>query len=215
MKRSLLFAAAGAVLFSIIPVKAVDDAYPPSENGVCEIRTLPAARVIEAPESAPGGETLPEARRNALFRKLFRYIDTNDIAMTAPVEVRSDSVRAGMIFYLGEDAAAREDLPSDAGVKVTRLPERTVAVLAVRGSYTPERYESTEKTLRAWLEQRKDYRVVGPAYGVYWNSPFMPGYFKKSEVHIPVAPALPAPATPAPKPSDSAPPAAPAKPGSR
>jgi hypothetical protein len=31
--------------------------------------------------------------------------------------------------------------------------------------------------------------AAGEAYAIYWNSPFVPGFLKRYEVHVPVEPA--------------------------
>lgn len=191
MKRLLLLAA-GAVLFAITPAKAVDDAYTPGVPGQFVVREIPEAKVlVTAPEA---GETpADEVARGRMFRRLFAYIDKNDIPMTAPVEVRPDGAAGGMVFYLGKDSAARSDLKDSTTVKLITIPARTVATISTRGSYTEERYREAEKTLTARIENSKEWKAAGPAYRVYWSSPFMPGFLKKSEVHIPVTPVPPAP----------------------
>ena len=35
-------------------------------------------------------------------------------------------------------------------------------------------------------EKNKDFEPAGECYGVYWNGPFIPGFFKRSEVHLPI-----------------------------
>ncbi len=159
-----------------------DEAYAPGEIDVCEIKKLPAARILEAQEA---GEADRQATMNRSFRRLFNTIRENDIPMTTPVEMRSGKT-SGMVFYLDENSAKRADIRPVENVNLSTLPERTVASLAVRGSYTPERLAETESKLRAWLAAHTDWQSSGPAYAVYWNSPFMPGFLKKSEVHIPV-----------------------------
>ena len=34
--------------------------------------------------------------------------------------------------------------------------------------------------------KKPDYEKLGKAYGVYWHGPFVPGPFKRSEVHLPI-----------------------------
>lgn len=162
--------------------RADDEAYAPGEVGVCEIKSLPPARILEARDA---GEAAQQATMNRAFRPLFAYIRDNGIPMTTPVEMRADEGGV-MAFYLDEASAKRDDLRAGERVSLRTLPARTVASLTVRGSYTPERIRETESTLRAWLSEHPDWQSTGPAYAVYWNSPFMPGIFKRSEVHIPV-----------------------------
>ncbi len=159
-----------------------DQAYAPGEVGVCEIKRLPSARILEATGAGPAQE---QATMNRAFGPLFNYIRKHDIPMTTPVEMRREGASV-MAFHLGADSAARSDLAAEGAVTLRELPERLVASLTVRGSYTPERLAATEATLREWLSAHPDWEISGEAYAVYWNSPFMPGFLKRSEVHIPV-----------------------------
>lgn len=160
-------------------LRGTEEAYPQTDVGVCETKVLPAARLMLA-ASADGYF----GSNNRLFGKLFRYIQSNDIPMTAPVEAR---MRPGvMVFYCDDLSAKRADLKDTPEVKLQSVPARTVASIGMRGSYTQESYESGLAKLREWLKARPDLKPVGEPYGVYWNSPFVPGFLKRSEVHIPV-----------------------------
>jgi effector-binding domain-containing protein len=160
---------------------AVSEAYPRTAPGALELKTLPAARWMRT-ESANDYF----AADNGLFMKLFRYIDSNKIPMTAPVEA---GIRPGtMVFYLDETSAKRTDLAETPQVKLSSVPERRVAAIGIRGSYSRENYEEALAELKAWLAKRTDVKAAGEPYAVYWNSPFVPFFLKQSEVHIPVAP---------------------------
>ena len=160
---------------------AVSEAYPRTSPGELELKTLPAARWMRT-ESA--GDYF--AADNGLFMKLFRYIDSNKIPMTAPVEA---GIKPGtMVFYMDEASAKRADLAETPQVKLSSVPERRVAAIGIRGSYSRENYEEALTELKAWLEKRTDVKAAGEPYAVYWNSPFVPFFLKQSEVHIPVAP---------------------------
>lgn len=37
-----------------------------------------------------------------------------------------------------------------------------------------------------WLDKDNEYELAGEAYAVYWDGPFVLGFFKRSEVHIPI-----------------------------
>ena len=171
-----------AIVSAASRLSAVSEAYPRTAPGDLELKTLPAARWIRA-ESANDYF----ATDNGLFMKLFRYIDSNKIPMTAPVEA---GIRPGtMVFYLDEASAKRADLAETPLVKLASVPERRVAAIGIRGSYSLENYEEALARLRAWLAKRTDVKASGEPYAVYWNSPFVPFFLKQSEVHIPVAPA--------------------------
>ena len=160
---------------------AVSEAYPRTAPGDLELKTLPAARWMRA-----GSSKDYFASDNGLFMKLFRYIDSNKIPMTAPVEAGVS--RGTMVFYMDEASAKRADLAPTTQVDLGLFPERRVAAIGIRGSYSRENYEEALAGLRAWLAKRTDVKPAGDPYAVYWNSPFVPFFLKQSEVHIPVVP---------------------------
>jgi len=174
-----------AIVASAANLSAVSEAYPRTSPGDLELKTLPAARLMRS-ESAKDYF----ASDNGLFMKLFRYIDANKIPMTAPVEA---GITPGtMVFYLDEASAKRADLAETPLVKLAAVPERRVAAIGIRGSYSRENYEEALAALRAWLALRADVEAAGAPYAVYWNSPFVPFFFKHSEVHLPVRAKAPA-----------------------
>ena len=181
MKRLLGLLAAAAM--PALGAHAYEQAYAPTVPGAFEIKALPAVRAMKAEREGPYFGT-----ENGLFRRLFRYIQANDVAMTTPVEAETQT--AVMRFFAGPDAPA--DLPSTNGVSVEALGERVVASAGARGSYSEENIAETTRELRAWLGTQAGWVEAGPPRAAYWNGPFIPGFFKKYEVHIPVRPASPA-----------------------
>lgn len=179
-------------MVTVVPsfLRGTEEAYPRTPMGSIETKTLPAARLMVA--ESPKGYF---ESGNGLFMKLFRYIDGNQIPMTAPVEAR---LQPGvMIFYMDAGSAKRTDLQATPQVKLAETPARLVASIGVRGSYSRENFDEALAKLKAWLATRPDLTSPGEPYAVYWNSPFVPGIFKHSEVHIPVTAKTPAPAAPA------------------
>lgn len=63
---------------------AAQQAFPPTAFGVCELKTLPAGMLLKSEGS---GDYFTEA--NGLFRPLFNYISSHNIAMTTPVAMNS------------------------------------------------------------------------------------------------------------------------------
>jgi hypothetical protein len=171
-----------AAALPVLGAHAYEQAYERTEPGAFEIKSLPAVRAMKAEREGPYFGT-----ENGLFRRLFRYIQANDVAMTTPVETETRT--AVMRFFAGKDAPA--DLPSTNGVTVEALGERIVASAGARGSYTEENVAETTLALRAWLGKQPGWVEDGPPRAAYWNGPFLPGFFKKYEVHIPVRPATP------------------------
>jgi len=158
---------------------AYEQAYPMTEPGVCEMKTLPAGVILRA--RTDGGYF---RENNGLFRKLFETIQRNQIPMTTPVEA---GIQPGtMVFYLDPASSKRGDLNLMDGVERKPVTERTVASIGIRGGYSRESFEKNQAKLREWLKAQSDWEAAGEAYAVYWNSPFVIWFLKRSEVHLPV-----------------------------
>ena len=155
--------------------------YPKTPVDAIEVKTLPAIKAMSTRSGAPYFDTA-----NDSFMKLFRYIQKNEVSMTVPVEAGVED--GDMRFFVGTNDAAKA-LASDGEVNVTPLPERTVASVGMRGAYTRKHFDDGVRQLRAWLAAHLEWQAAGPAYPVYWNSPFVPWFIKRSEVHLPIAPA--------------------------
>jgi hypothetical protein len=176
MRFALLFMAL------LIPslLHGTEEAYPRTPVGTLETKTLPAAHLLRT--SSPKGYF---ESNNGLFMNLFRYIQTHQIPMTAPVEA---GIQPGTMFFYVH-SARRTPLDSSNGVDPVEAPTRSVAAIGVRGSYTRKNFETALTQLKAWLAKHPTLVPQGEPYAVYWNSPFVPGFLKHSEVHIPLAPA--------------------------
>jgi DNA gyrase inhibitor GyrI len=153
-------------------------AFERTPAGVIEVKTLPEALTLIV---RSGGNYFD--RSGELFRRLFRYIKRHDVAMTVPVQ--GEMQGTGMRFFLGKEDRQR-GLMDEEGVQVKEVPERTVASIGVRGGYTEKNFTKARSRLEQWTRDHADYEAVGEAYGIYWNSPFVPWFLKRFEVHIPV-----------------------------
>jgi hypothetical protein len=162
-------------------------AFSPTAPGVTELKTVPAGllvrREVQGDYFYKSGE---------LFRPLFRYIQRKDIAMTTPVESHPGATSA-MLFWIAasERPKAEGDLAPAApvipeGVVVLQRPAQLVVSRGDRGGYSRKHFEQAREVVLAWVAARPELKVAGEAYGVYWNSPFMPPFLKRYEVHIPV-----------------------------
>lgn len=146
--------------------------------GEIKIVELPERIALEAKSSGPYFQS-----DNGLFRKLFRYISTNDVAMTTPVEADIDPGK--MRFFVGAKDQLK-NIVSTEDVEVRKIAPQKVLAIGVRGSYSKKKFMDNKQKLIQWLDKEKKYEVAGEAYAVYWDGPFVLGFFKRSEVHIPI-----------------------------
>lgn len=165
---------------------ATEQAFPPSPIGAAELKILPAGLLLKA--SATGNYF---EQSNRLFGPLFRYISSHEIAMTTPVEAKIDG--AAMFFWVANSQRTKV-AGSTAAVEVVESPERWVASLGARGSYSEKNFAKTREQLLVWLGQRKEVEAAGAPYAVFWDGPFTPGFLKRFEVHVPVRSVVQAPA---------------------
>ena len=159
-------------------VMAYEEIYPQTDVGTVELKEIPART-----ELAAEGTGDPFEERNAAFGKLFEYIKENDVAMTVPVETGATS--STMSFFVGSRDADKP-LTSDTQVNVRPMPPRTVVSAGLRGSYTEKQFREGVRRIGEWLAARPEWIAEGEPYAVYWNSPFVPGFLKRAEVHQPV-----------------------------
>jgi len=159
---------------------AYEKAFEGTEPGVIEIKTIPARTLIVAQR----GESYFD-ENNALFGKLFRYIKDNDVSMTVPVKAEIDPGK--MFFYVGTGDLDK-NLKDSEFVQVVKEPERQVLSIGVRGGYSEKNFEQAREKLFDQLATSKEWKKSGEAYAIFWNGPYIPGFMKKFEVHVPVLP---------------------------
>jgi len=157
------------------------------QQGDLEIRVYPRLVVAETTVSGEFTKVGGQA-----FKRLGGYIFGNNasdekIAMTAPVT--QTGVDGGYIvrFFM----PANYDLtslpkPTDRDVKITELPEQTVAVLRYKGGWSKAGYDKHEKLLLQGLNKLKDWQQAGQPVWARYNSPMMPSFMRSNEVMVPV-----------------------------
>lgn len=176
MKLFLIFLS--IPLLTATSLLAYDSMYEKTPVGEIKVLELPTRLALEA----KSGKSYFDAD-NGLFRKLFRFISSNDVSMTTPVE--ADIKPGKMRFFVGEKDM-NKNLQSSSSVRVTNMPARKVLSIGIRGGYSEKSFISNQSKLMEWFAKNNKYEQDGPAYGVYWNGPFVPGFLKRSEVHIPI-----------------------------
>lgn len=149
----------------------------PTPVGEIEVKEYPAYR--RATASGLGD-----------FWTLFRHIQQNDIAMTAPVEMDfgdSNAERSGKrsMSFLYE----RPDQGStgkQGRVEVVDVEAATVVSVGCRGQQTNAAVAEARARLLKWLDENDAYVPVGPLRVMGYNSPFVPRDKNFFEVQIPV-----------------------------
>lgn len=171
---------------------------PPGPVGEVIVKTYPAHRLARV--TAAGGA-------DGMFMKLFGHIKRNKISMTAPVEMSwSDAAADGgapqdeptaMAFLYGSPTLG--ELGADAEdprVVVEDIPQIKVASIGLRGSYGEKTFKRGYGKLEAWLAEHPEWEVAGGPRTLGYNSPFVPGFAKFSEVQLPIRPAKKRPPEP-------------------
>ena len=90
-----------------------------------------------------------------------------------------------MVFWVSRDQIDKADTGTDE-VEVIDVEERVVASIGGRGGYSQANFEQAKQKLNDWIRKRGDLDTIGEPYAVYWNGPFVPGPFKRYEVHVEV-----------------------------
>lgn len=160
---------------------------PPTPPGALELKAYPLIRKAEA--TAMLG---PEIGRNLAFWKLFHHIQSHEIAMTAPVEMKlqpkadDEQALAGwkMAFLYREPTIGK--LGPDGEVSVLEDAPTTVLSIGVKGDYSTERALAEAQTLRDALAKLPGWRAAGPPRVLFYNGPDTRAADRWSEVQIPV-----------------------------
>ncbi len=151
------------------------------------------------PEPAPVGEIrlarYPSYRMartpsdRGAFWRLFRHIQRNEIAMTAPVEMRyeeaGDRLRESeMAFLYG--APELGPLGERDRVEIVDAPGGLFVTVGCRGRSNEAAIAAARGELEAWLARRPSLAVRGDLRVLGYNSPMVPARERYFEVQLPV-----------------------------
>jgi len=131
-------------------------------------------------------------KENGMFMQLFRHIERNEIAMTAPVEMSwhaedgrlAKNPESMAFLYAAPTIGQAGGDPEDSRVVVDDIQPIKVVSIALRGGYEVSTYERGYKQLQAWLADHPEWVAEGEPRTMAYNSPFVPGFAKVSEVQI-------------------------------
>ena len=152
-----------------------------------EIREYPSYRAAVVTDDDT------QAGQSQMFGPLFRHISSNDIPMTAPVDMTygrdsedrgaPDRMTSMAFLYRTPDLGP---LGVDGVVKVEDMSPQAYASTGVRGSYSDAHFEEGLDRVHAWLDGHRDWRADGPPRYLGYNSPFVPWFWRYGEVQVPV-----------------------------
>lgn len=197
LSRGLLVAGVIAIATGVLLLGAYDAASaplpegfpPPTPDRQIEIKLYPQYRAATVQVTG----NLADAPAQG-FGPLFRHISNNDISMTAPVETRYpaetleqepvvEGEAAVSFLYRSLDIVPQEIAQS---IQVENMPAMMVVSLGKRGGYAYENYADGIQQLQAWLAANPDYAIAGPPRRFFYDGPYIPDYFKRSDIQIPV-----------------------------
>jgi len=131
-------------------------------------------------------------KENGMFMQLFRHIERNEIAMTAPVEMSwhaedgtlAKTPETMAFLYAAPTIGQAGGDPKDPRVVVDDIQPIKVVSIALRGSYDATTFERGYKQLQAWLAVHPEWVAEGEPRTMAYNSPVVPGFAKVSEVQL-------------------------------
>lgn len=162
---------------------------PPTSDGQLEVKQYPSYRAATVHITGP----LAEAPSRG-FAPLYRHINRNQIAMTAPVETRYPlGTLQSNTLVMGEATVSFlyrsldiEPETTDADVEIEEVPAMIVVSLGQRGSYDYDSYMQGLERIQDWLQQHPQWSVAGAPRRLFYDAPFIPNYLKRSEIQIPI-----------------------------
>jgi hypothetical protein len=77
------------------------------------------------------------------------------------------------------------EIQADPRVRLIKVPGYLMAALSYSGTWSRGRYQDKENRLKELIRQ-KDLKIVGEPVFARYNPPFMPWFWRRNEVLIPV-----------------------------
>jgi len=169
--------------------------------GDCELRQYEPAIVAETIVTGDFSDA-----GNHAFSRLFRYISGNNRTrpshpMTGMVEAAAPSAKIAMTAPVGQERVTNgwsvtfmmpatfklEMLPepNDPTVRLKQVPGRMMAGITYSGRWTRKLYDEHAQLLRSWIAKQK-LKIVGEEVWARYDPPFMPSFFRRNEILIPV-----------------------------
>jgi len=189
--RDGLQAARAVLRFRMIREAPLPEGYPePAPVGEIVVKHYPARRLARTPVTDQG-------RQGDAFMTLFRHIQKNEIAMTAPVEMTFRGEPRARLRETDMAFLYRSPAQGQAGkverVEVVDVPATICISLGMMGDFRGGQVAQAREHLDAWLAgHAQRYKAAGDLRVLGYNSPFLPAMLRYFEVEIPVRELKPA-----------------------
>lgn len=188
-QRGFSYFAAGSSITTPLP-----DGYPaPTPPGAIEIKHYPSVRRAEVTVE---GEVNPDRAQNASFWPLFRHIQANGIAMTAPVEMEYKGLAADgkgdleqwtmSFLYRTPDLHPTGTDKDNEKVVIIDTDPVTVLSSGYLGDYNLLRVRAELFRLNRWLEDNSEWEAAGEPRSFGYNDPSVRRSRRWGEVQIPI-----------------------------
>lgn len=156
-------------------------------DGQFEVRDYPELLVAETTAGGSRAQALDKG-----FGQLADYIfaksrDGAKVAMTAPVVSAEAGGGEWATRFVMPAKFTRETLPETGpGVRIATLAARKVAVISFGGAAEEDELAAREQELRDWVGAKK-FTPTGAPERAFYNSPFIPGPLRRTEILLPIA----------------------------
>lgn len=156
-------------------------------EGRFQVRDYPALTVAETPSN-------PEANgADGSFNRLFQFITGKNagrqkIPMTTPVFMSGSGSNATMAFVMPAKMKAGEiPAPASDRVQVRPIEGGRFAVLRYSGGRGAESKDDKLAQLHAWMREQ-NLTASGEPVRAYFDPPWIPGFLRRNEVMLRIAP---------------------------
>ena len=147
-----------------------------------------------------------EGAGNKAFRTLFAYISganrtQKKIEMTAPVSQESAGEEIAMTAPVSQERVENKwavsfmmpssytmqtiPEPTDPAVKLREVLPRHMAAVRYSGTWKEKNYLKQKAALEEWI-RKNGFTVTGAPVWARYNPPFMPSFFRRNEILIPI-----------------------------
>jgi len=127
-----------------------------------------------------------KVRQNIAMNSPVTTEQSQKIAMTAPVQAERSGSSVRVAFTMPSEYTLETlPVPNDSRVRLRQLPARKFAAIKFSGRWTEENFRQHTEELNIWI-QKQGLRISGAPLIARYDAPFVPFFFRRNEVLIPV-----------------------------